>query len=235
MKPESRPSPSLPVRARWCLLGALASLAAFYLVGIIFLDGFALDLGSTGFPAVRYLAFVSFYAFLGGLVAILLALGIARRWGLRERTDAFLAHWNAGTDRRFLVWTSVAAFAIPLLFRFGLLRGAPVADDESAYRFTAQLLASGRLWVPSHELKLFFDQNFIINDGRMFSVYFLGWPALLAAGVRLGATWIVNPLCSALTVAPLFFSLRRFVDQTVDCQTGRFQRHNAVSVLDMNA
>jgi hypothetical protein len=91
-----------------------------------------------------------------------------------------------------------------------VLSGAPLADDESAYRFAAQLLASGRLWVASPALKLFFDQNFMINDGRLYPAYFLGWPALLALGVLIHAPGIVNPLLSALTVPALSRVLRHF-------------------------
>ncbi len=115
------------------------------------------------------------------------------------------------SERRFLLWTCAAAFAIPLAVRYGLMHGAPLADDESAYRFAAELLASGRLCVPSPPLKLFFDQNFMINDGRLYPVYFLGWPALLAPGVWIGAPGIVNPILSALTVPPLVRALSHFV------------------------
>lgn len=211
MKPEVPASSSTPAHARGAFVGAVCAVIAFYLVGAVFLGGFALELGSTNFPTLRYLIFVAFYTLLGGLAAALLALGAARYWGSEARADAFIAQWNAVSDRRFLIWTCVAALGIPLLLRFGLMRGAPLTDDEGAYRFAAELLASGRLWVASPQMKLFFDQNFIINDGRMFSAYFLGWPALLAPGVWLGAAWIVNPICSALTVPPLLRALRFFV------------------------
>ena len=184
---------------------------SFYLVGAVFLDGFALDLGSLNFPTPRYRNFVASYALLGGWASAFLALGAARYFGSRARADALIARWNAISERRFLTSACAIAFGIPLVLRFGLLGGAPLTDDESAYRFAAELLASGRLWVASPELKLFFDQNFIVNDGRMFSVYFLGWPALLAPGVWVGATWIVNPICSALTVWPLLRALQHFV------------------------
>ena len=193
-------------------LGAAFSLTTFYLVGAVFFESFALDLGSLNLPTPRYRLFVIVYALLGGLTAALLASGTARFWGSERRADGFVARWNAVPERRFLGWASAAAFCIPLALRFGLMGGAPLTDDESAYRFAAQLFATGRLWVASPELKLFFDQNFIVNDGRMFSVYFAGWPALLASGVWVGATWMVNPICSALTVPPLFRALRHFVE-----------------------
>ena len=80
------------------------------------------------------------------------------------------AEWAALSDRRFLSWACLAGFAIPLAIRYLLLHEAPLTDDESAYRFAAELLARGRLWVPSPEMKIFFDQNFMINDGRLYPV-----------------------------------------------------------------
>jgi len=91
------------------------------------------------------------------------------------------------------------------------MRGSPIADDESAYRFASELLARGRLWVPSPPLKLFFDQNFIINDGRMYTVYFLGWPALLVPATLAGLPEVANPIYSALTIPPLWGVLRHYV------------------------
>jgi hypothetical protein len=91
------------------------------------------------------------------------------------------------------------------------MRGSPVTDDESAYRFAAELLGSGRLWAPSPPMKIFFDRNFMINDGRLYPGYFLGWPALLAPAIRIGYPWVANPVYSALTIPPLFAVLRRVV------------------------
>src|SRR5262249_35896727 len=102
-------------------------------------------------------------------------------------------------------------FAIPLAIRLFVIHSAPLTDDEGAYRFGAELLASGRLWVPSPPMKLFFDQNFMINDGRLYPAYFLGWPALLAPRVGFLSPGIVTPLLSAATVPFLFRLLRSVV------------------------
>jgi hypothetical protein len=203
-------SPATPESSAWVFGAAALTLAAFHLIGAVYLDGYVLDLRSVNFPGTRYTLFVAFWTFLGGLSTALLALALARRFGSPERFDRLVAEWNAIPERRFLIAACAAAFAMPLLLRIGVLHGAPLTDDESAYRFAAELLASGRLWVPSPPLKLFFDQNFIVNDGRMYAVYFLGWPALLVPGVWLGMPGIVNPVLSALTVPPLFRALRWF-------------------------
>jgi len=196
------------VTSRTLFLAAAAALGAFWLVGAIFFDGYALDLGSVNFPTPRYFTLVTSWTLFGGLSTILLALAMSRHPGSPAQIGKLAARWNAMPDRRFLIWTCSAALAIPLVLRLWVLQSAPLTDDESAYRFAAELLASGRLWVASPKLKLFFDQNFMINDGRLYPAYFLGWPALLAPGVWVHAPGIINPLLSALTVPPLIGVIR---------------------------
>jgi hypothetical protein len=185
-------------------------LAAFHLVGNVFLNGFRLDLGSLNFPTARYLSLVAFWMPFGTLSAGLLTVALARSRAPHAEPGRLAAGWAALSDRRFLLWTCTAALLIPLAIRRWLLHGAPLTDDEAAYRFGAELLASGRLWVQSPPLKLFFEQNFMINDGRLYPVYFLGWPALMAPGVWIGAPGLMNPIMSALTVPPLYRALGHF-------------------------
>ncbi len=49
----------------------------------------------------------------------------------------------------------------------------------------------------------------MINDGKFYAQYFIGWPALMAPGVWVGAAGYMNALYSALTVPPLFAIARR--------------------------
>ena len=207
---ETPPAPPSSSAPRGMLITAALALAAFHFIGGIYLDGYALDLGSLNFPTARYTVCVAFWTPLGALAAALVAIVLSHHLGSPRRVDRWTAEWEAIPERRFLIGTCAAAFIIPLALRFALLHNAPLTDDESAYRFAAELLASGRLWVASPPMKLFFDQNFIINDGRMYPVYFLGWPALLVPGVWIGMPWIINPLLSALTVPPLYRVLRHF-------------------------
>jgi hypothetical protein len=202
----------MPARERSSALfvAAALSLFAFYVVGVASPGGIVLDLGSLIFPTPRYLRLVAFWTVFGGFSAVLLALAMSRQVGAPSNFEKLAVQWSALPELPFLVLTCAAAFAIPLSLRLWVLHGAPLADDESAYRFAARLIASGRLWVASPPMKLFFDQNFMINDGRLYPQYFLGWPALLALGVLVHAPGIVNPLLSALTVPPLFRVLRHF-------------------------
>jgi hypothetical protein len=190
----------------WLLVAlAVVPLIAFYQIGLRLPLGLTLDLGSLNFPTPRYIRFISLWSVCGSLSIALVALGAAR--GL-PGLDQLARRWDAISDRSFLIATTVAAFAIPLAIRWFVLRGAPLTDDEGAYRFGAELLATGRLWVTSPPLKLFYDQNFMINDVRLYPAYFPGWPALLAPGIWLRSPGIVNPLLSAATVPFLIRLLR---------------------------
>ncbi|KPK14734.1 MAG: hypothetical protein AMJ62_12050 [Myxococcales bacterium SG8_38] len=160
--------------------------------------GYALGLGNLGFPSYRFVAFTMFYGLLGGAGALCIAVGWTRGFSAGFRGEA----------RWFLIAATALGVLIPVLIRSLVLAGGVVADDESVYRFSAELLASGRLTAPSHPLKLFFDHAFMVNDGRMFSQYFLGWPAIMALGVPFGATGYVNALVSGATVPALYQLLK---------------------------
>lgn len=161
-------------------------------------DGYSLGLGTSGFPSYRFVAFTLFYGLLGGAGALCIAVGWTRGF-----SGVLL-----GEGRWFIIVATAVGVLIPMLIRSLVLAGGVVADDESVYRFSAELLASGRLTAPSHPLKLFFDHAFMVNDGRMFSQYFLGWPAIMALGVPFGATGYVNALVSGATVPALYQLLK---------------------------
>jgi Dolichyl-phosphate-mannose-protein mannosyltransferase len=94
--------------------------------------------------------------------------------------------------------------------RFGLLKDAPISDDEHAYAFMGQLFASGRIYVPSlpPDLRPFLDNQFIVNNGKMYGIYFPGHPTALAIGERLHAMgWV--PTVSATLTVPLAFGVAR--------------------------
>jgi 4-amino-4-deoxy-L-arabinose transferase-like glycosyltransferase len=88
------------------------------------------------------------------------------------------------------------------LFIFNL---SPHIHDEAAYDFQAKVFLLGRLYVQSPCAKEFVDFPHVINNGRWYSQYPPGFPALLAAGYLLKAPWIINPSFAALTVILIFF------------------------------
>ena len=167
-------------------------------------NGYALGLGSTGAPAYPFLLFCALYALVGGAGTVLVAVGLT---GWPVRSPDASARW-------FLPIATIVALVIPILIRLLVLREGAVADDESVYRFSAELIASGRLSAPSHRYRLFFDHAFVVNDGTMFSQYFLGWPAIMALGVPFATTGYVNAFVSAATVPALYALLSLFTERT---------------------
>jgi hypothetical protein len=187
------------------ILAGLLLWAALPALGLLN-DHFPLDLGSITTPQPGYLRFLTYYSILGGAGAILLASGLDAACHGR-----FV--WRGFDERAFLVVAVGLAILIPAALRAFLLQGMPLADDETLYRFSAELLASGRLYARSHPLKLFFDHIFLINDGRVYSQYFLGWPALMAPGVRLGVHGYENALIAGLTIPGLYGLAKEFMSR----------------------
>ncbi len=81
-----------------------------------------------------------------------------------------------------------------------VLNGTPLTDDENAYLFQARIFSLGSLTWPSPPHRELFDNRFIINDGRWYSQYPPGHPALLVPGVLVGDPWLVPAAEAAVTV-----------------------------------
>ena len=177
---------------------------AFRIAGAYYARGFVLDLGSVAFPSARYAAFLMTWSTFGTVAALLLCLGMARVASRASAAEAFMRDFEASSDRRFAAVCAAFAFGLALAINVFVLRGARLTDDESAYRFMSELIASGRLYAASHAAPHFFDNVFMINDGRLYAKYFIGWPLLLAPGTAIGLPQLMNPIYFALTVPALY-------------------------------
>jgi hypothetical protein len=190
----------------WPLGACAVCLLAFWYVGWTFFDGYVLDLGSMTAAAPRHTAFLFYWTLLGSAASAFLLLGLARSLALGRR-DA--TPTRPPRHRAWMACGATLAFLLPWAIRTYLLRGAQVTDDESAYRFMAEVLATGRLWVDSYPMKVFFDRVFMVNDGKFYAQYFIGWPALMAPGAFLHVTGYMNAVYAALTVPALYGIARR--------------------------
>ena len=195
------------VRGGLAILFGLCAIWMFHQIGVADFRNWTLDLGSVYEPQPRHMYMIAMWAFfgLGGALAITAGLIVAAP----RLVDRLVRAHAAGSDRTWIVCGTLGALAIPLLVRAAVLHGAPVADDDSMYRFSAELLAHGHLWAHSPPGKGFFEHSFVINNGRYFTQYFLGWPALLAPFALLGVPWLANPVIAALAVPALFGAVRR--------------------------
>ena len=96
------------------------------------------------------------------------------------------------------LWLIAAFFVVTLITEAGAESWWPNSADEYGYSFLAQTLLHGRLWNPPPPAPLIFDVAWIyVRDGKWFSQYPPGWPALLAPFVAFRAGWLVNPLVTA--------------------------------------
>ncbi len=74
-----------------------------------------------------------------------------------------------------------------------------------AQRFHANILLGGHLFARGESHPEFFSFTGVLDrDGRWYSAYPIGGPALLALGMALNATWLVNPILTALTACGLY-------------------------------
>ncbi len=91
--------------------------------------------------------------------------------------------------------------ALVTLARYGLLRDTAITDDENVYDFMARMWAAGHLSVPSPPLPVrpFFENQFIVNDGRWYGIYAPGHPLALTVGQWLGAIHWVTTIEAVLT------------------------------------
>ncbi len=86
-----------------------------------------------------------------------------------------------------------------------ITKHTPLTDDEYVYEFQAKILAQGKLWVDSPPLKHFYDNIFLINDGRIYGQYALGNSVLETYSIWiLGTPYGVPPFVGGVIVVLLF-------------------------------
>jgi hypothetical protein len=116
-------------------------------------------------------------------------------------------------DRRLPYWLAGFTLALGCVISVFVFDAIPHIDDSVSYLFQAKYFAAGHLTLPAPPDSASFHMDQVIIDrGRWFGYGFPGWPLLLAAGVRIGASWIVNPLIGAVTVLLVHALLRRTHD-----------------------
>lgn len=104
------------------------------------------------------------------------------------------------TDRIALV-LSLISILVAYYVTEKYFEGIPHLEDEIAYVWQAKAIAGGRLTVESPpEAKSFLVPFVVDYNSQRFGKYPLGWPALLAIGVKLGIRPWINPLMAGLGV-----------------------------------
>lgn len=103
-------------------------------------------------------------------------------------------------DRIALV-LSLIAILVTYFVTQRYFEAIPHLEDEIAYVWQAKAIADGNLTVPSPPQPKSFLVPFVVDyNGLRFGKYPLGWPVMLAIGVRLGIRSLINPLLAGLGV-----------------------------------
>lgn len=188
---------------------ALACFAEFWrALAYILGPDLRLDLGSINFPTRRLVTAWNLYALWGiaAWIGLYLAAGdLFKR--VAADSSSSKARWSY-----VLAACGVLSFLIASAMRLFVLQGVPLTDDETSYHFASETLRAGRLFADAPTMPEFFDRMFlVIEAGRMYSQYFIGWPVLLAAASFLHLEYWLPALIVALSTVPLGAILKRHV------------------------
>lgn len=127
------------------------------------------------------------------------AAALGPTWGARAVST--LATWTAEERGRrgLLIGTTVFAGAAITAVALLVLHQTPVTDDENVYLFQSRILATGQLTLPSldGDDRIFEDNVFLVNNGRIFGQYPFGQSLFLLPGALLGYPRLM-PLLAAL-------------------------------------
>ena len=150
--------------------------------------------------------------------APLLVIAIALTAIAGPRVDAVLEVWRQKA-LKLSGWPFAATLATSMLFVSVLLASFlfafnPHLVDSIAQLFQARIFAGGSLTAPAPEQIEFFGASHLIHhDGRWFSQYPPGHPALLALGLVFRAPWLVNPLFATATVLLIYAATHRLLGE----------------------
>lgn len=191
-------------------LAALLLLTSFHVL-VVYRQGS--DPTSVGFDIIQFSRgqgrLFGAYLLFGGAATVTLALAFTRYLQRGDRLVRSLAQATQGSDRSFVLLASFWALFVAVLGRTLVLQSTALVDDEGVYRFAAQILAKGHLYLPGNPDPAFFEHNFVVNGDKVFTQYFLGWPALMLPYLLLGIEGYANAFYFALSMPPLFLILRQ--------------------------
>ncbi|MCI0607221.1 hypothetical protein L0156_29915 [bacterium] len=122
----------------------------------------------------------------------------------------------------FLAANKYFSYLLPLLFflfcayvSVFFYHETPLITDAAAYLFQAKIFTRFHVDAPAPpqaltEFFTFSGDQVIIRNGRWFGMNFPGFSLLLAAGLAIGAEWLLNPFLGAVTCAIWIAYARRW-------------------------
>jgi hypothetical protein len=170
----------------------------------------------------------------GGLLVAVLWV-IANRWGpaLDRVADGAARAVLGVPSAAFAASTSISTILLGIGVAIYCYAGRGFSGDELAMTWHARMLVAGHLAIPPSAHPEFFNTVSVLeHDGRWFSQYPIGGPALIALGLAMRAVWLVGPLLLGLATWQLYrFARRAFGEPTARAATLLFVLSPFVLVL----
>jgi len=117
-------------------------------------------------------------------------------------------------SRVFALGLALLLAGVTMMLSGVLFSHNPHLVDSIAQLFQARIIGKGSLTAPApHEMEFFGASHLVEHNGRWFSQYPPGHPALLTLGLLVGVPWIVNPLFSAGTLLLVYAIARRLLGE----------------------
>ncbi len=162
------------------------------------------------------------HAFIWIITFLPASIGIAL---LLSQNQYLLTAWNRAYDcvmgcslSTFLIVSCGVSLIASSVTAVWMIGATPRVLDEFNYYFQAQNFSNLMLSAPAPPMPELFRFPFIIfHDGRWFGSVYPGFSLFLAAGLKLGIPWIINPVFSAVTVCVIYLLGREALTE----QTGR--------------
>lgn len=122
---------------------------------------------------------------------------------LTKKLDRFFSESKNGTIKldRFSVIAAVWVVVLAGTLSYFVYENHPHVPDETQYLFQARNMTAGQLTsAPPLVPEAFAMYMVPYSDDRWYGIFPPAYPAILAAGMTLGAQWLVNPLLAGLCV-----------------------------------
>lgn len=111
-----------------------------------------------------------------------------------EKFDISLFFKNERMEKLLIGFIFLFCLCFVLALHFSILLDFPLVSDEYSYLFQADIMKTGRLHAQSPPMPESFKCANIINDGKWYSKYTIGWPLLLTLGALVNLPFIINAL-----------------------------------------
>lgn len=121
---------------------------------------------------------------------------------VREKIDKFLTDEPDGVRLDKFAWiAALFMFVLTASLSYFVYQAHPHVPDESQYIFQANYMAAGQLTVTPPLVPEAFSMYMTpTQEERWFGIFPPAWPALLALGTLIGASWLVNPILSGFCI-----------------------------------